>query len=444
LSSDAPTAPRILQRSEHPISRRAIHPDALKVLYRLSQSGYVARLVGGSVRDLMLGRVPKDFDLATNARPNEIRRLFRNSRVIGRRFRLVHVLFHDHVVEVATFRREPEPSEQRSREGGEGEGDDLLITSDNTFGSPEQDAFRRDFTINALSYDISDFTVLDWTGGVEDLERRVLRTIGNPLRRFREDPVRMLRACELAGRLSFGLDGATQAAIHELRHEVEKASPARLTEELIELLRCGHSGASLQWMLDLGLLEPLLPEAYAMVRASERGLGEFGRILPALDRRVDAGAPISDGALIAALLLPTVLLRRYDVEAVDARALSRPELARMVAEGIEPFCRRFALSKERTRLTNEALVGFLRLCESPKSGAERLAVAARSFFPDALFLFELLAEATGEGFEELAQWQAAARRRPVLAARAERAETGGGPGVEGATPERRRRRRRRR
>ena len=438
MSSDAPTAPRILQRSDHPISRRAIHPDALKVLYRLSQGGYVARLVGGSVRDLMLGRVPKDFDLATNARPNEIRRLFRNSRVIGRRFRLVHVLFHDHVVEVATFRREPDPSEQRN-----GDGDGLLITSDNTFGTPEQDAFRRDFTINALSYDIADFSVLDWTGGVDDLERRTIRTIGDPLRRFREDPVRMLRACELAGRLGFGMDGATQSAVHELRREVEKASPARLTEELIELLRCGHSGASLQWMLDLGLLEPLLPEAYAMVQASARGLGEFGRILPALDRRVEAGAPVSDGALIGALLLPTVLLRRYDVEAVGSRALSRAELARMVAEVIEPFCRRFALSKERTRLTSEALVGFLRLCEAPKSGAERLAVAARSYFPDALFLFELLADATREGFEELAQWQAAARRRPVLAARAERAE-GAGEGAGAAAPERRRRRRRRR
>jgi poly(A) polymerase len=450
LSSDAPTAPRILQRSEHPISRRAIHPDALKVLYRLSQGGYVARLVGGSVRDLMLGRVPKDFDLATNARPNEIRRLFRNSRVIGRRFRLVHVLFHDHVVEVATFRREPDPSEQGTgrRAGGRageeaGDDDNLLITSDNTFGTPEQDAFRRDFTINALSYDIADFTVLDWTGGVEDLQRRTLRTIGDPLRRFREDPVRMLRACELAGRLGFGMDGATQSAIHELRREVEKASPARLTEELIELLRCGHSGASLQWMLDLGLLEPLLPEAYAMVQASARGLGEFGRILPALDRRVQAGAPISDGALIGALLLPTVLLRRYDVEAVGSRALSRVELARMVAEVIEPFCTRFALSKERTRLTSEALVGFLRLCEAPKSGAERLAVAARSYFPDALFLFELLADATREGFEELAQWQAAARRRPVLAGRAEHA-AGSPGGAESAAPERRRRRRRRR
>ena len=391
----------------------------------------------------MLGRQPKDFDLATNARPNEIRRLFRNSRIIGRRFRLVHVLFHDHVVEVSTFRREPDPAEQRSSQNGQnGADDDRLITSDNSFGTPEQDAFRRDFTINALSYDISDFTVLDWTGGVEDLERRTIRVIGDPQVRFREDPVRMMRACELAGRLGFGIESGTQAAIHELRKEMTKASPARLSEELIELLRCGRSGSSLQWMLELGLLDVLMPEAHAMVEAASRGLGEFGRILPVLDRRVEGGASISDGALIAALLLPTVLLRRYDVEAKGRRALSRHELAVMVQQTIEPFCRRFALSKERVRLTNEALVGFLRLCEAPKSGAVRLAVAARSFFPDALFLFELLAEATGEGYEELAQWQAAARRRPVFAGRGEPA--GLEPGEPQATPERRRRRRRRR
>ena len=155
----------------------------------------------------------------------------------GRRFRLVHVLFHDHVVELSTFRREPDPAEQKN-----GAEDDRLITSDNSFGTPEQDAFRRDFTINALSYDISDFSVLDWTGGVEDLERRTIRVIGDPQLRFREDPVRMMRACELAGRLGFGIDATTQEAIHELRREIEKGSPARLTEELLEL-QSGRGGA---------------------------------------------------------------------------------------------------------------------------------------------------------------------------------------------------------
>jgi len=410
VSAEAANAPRVLSRSEHPISRKAIHPDALKVLYRLSNAGFKAYLVGGSVRDLMLGRAPKDFDVATDARPQEVRRLFRNSRIIGRRFRLVHVLFRGHVVEVSTFRREPSPEEQDV----DGD-DDLLITSDNTFGTPEEDAYRRDFTVNALCYDIADFSVLDWVGGVDDLERKTIRAIGDPRIRFQEDPVRMMRACELAGRLGFVLQSETQQALHEMRREIERGAPARLAEELVSLLRCGSAGEALQWMLDLGLLESLLPEAYAMVRASERGLGEFGNILPVLDRKLRGGREMSDGGLLAALLLPAVLLRRYDVEAVGQRYMRRGELAAMVEEIAQPFVDRFALSRDRTRGMSEALIGFLRLCEPPASGAERLRIAARSFFPDALWLFELLAEATGEGLQELAQWQAAARRRPVLA-----------------------------
>jgi poly(A) polymerase len=252
-----------------------------------------------------------------------------------------------------------------------------------------------------------------------------------------------MRACEMAGRLGFVLERETQAAIHELRAEIERAAPARLAEELLALLRCGRSGASLQWMLDLGLLEALLPEAYAMVRAAERGLGEFGRILPVLDRKIEGGREVSDGGLLAALLLPAVLLRRYDIEAVGQRALRRAELEAMVQELAAPFFTRFALSRERTRQTSEALTGFLRLCEPHKSGAERLRVAARSFFPEALWLFELLVEATGEGEQELAQWQAAARRRPVLAGALEApAKQPAADGARAARPARGRRRRR--
>ena len=438
MSAQAPIEPRVLPRAEHSISRKDIPKEALKVLYRLSGAGHRAYLVGGSVRDLMLGRQPKDFDVATDARPNKVRRLFRNARVIGRRFRLVHVIFQDSIVEVSTFRREPDPAEQRSEAP-----DDLLITSDNTFGTPRQDAFRRDFTVNALFYDIADFSVIDFVGGVDDLERRTIRTIGDPRVRFREDPVRMMRACELAGRLGFGLDAETQAAIQELAGEMERAAPARLAEELVELLRCGRSGAALQWMLELGMLEVLLPEAYAMIAAGERGLGDFGQILPTLDRKVAAGRKVSDGGLLAALLLPSVLLRRFDIEAVGQRPLRRLELARLVEEAAEPFLRRYALSKDRARQTQEALNGFLRLCESPRDAAERVRVATRSFFPDALWLFELLAEATGEGFEELAQWQAAARRRPVLASSGE-PEGGLRPDRAEPAPAARRKRRRRR
>ena len=282
VNVDGSVPPRVLTRPEHPVSRKQIAPEALKVLYRLSAAGKQAYLVGGSVRDLLLGRRPKDYDVATDARPGDIRRIFRNSRIIGRRFRLVHVLFRDQIVEVSTFRREPDPDEQR------GDGDDLLITSDNAFGTPEQDAFRRDFTINALFYDISDFSIIDYVGGIDDLERRMIRTIGDPWVRFREDPVRMMRACELAGRLGFGIEERTQEAIRELAPEIARAAPARVTDELLALLRCGSAGPALQWMLELGLLDPLVPEVWAMVRAGERGLGDFARILPVLDRRMAA------------------------------------------------------------------------------------------------------------------------------------------------------------
>ncbi|HYQ84224.1 MAG TPA: polynucleotide adenylyltransferase PcnB, partial [Rubrobacter sp.] len=289
--SEANEEPRIVPRSDHTLSRRDINTNALKVLYRLHNAGYLAYMVGGSVRDLMLGRSPKDFDVGTDAKPNEIRRLFSNSRIIGRRFRLVHVYYHDgSTVEVSTFRRNPDPEEQRSAPG------ELLITSDNTYGSPREDAFRRDFTINALFYNIADYSVIDWSGGIEDLDRKLVRAIGDPGVRFQEDPVRMLRACEFAGRLGFGIEQRTQEAIQDHRKELDKASPARVTEEIAQLLRCGRAGAAMQWMLELGLLEVILPEAYAMLTAGLRGMGDFGQILPVMDRMVAEGRELSDSA----------------------------------------------------------------------------------------------------------------------------------------------------
>ena len=399
--------PRTLPRADHPISRADIDRNALKVLYRLHSAGYKAYMVGGSVRDLMLGRRPKDFDVSTDARPNEIRRLFSNSRIIGRRFRLVHVYFHEGgTVEVSTFRRDPEPRLQATEPG------DLLITSDNTYGTPRQDAFRRDFTINALFYDIADFSVHDYVGGIEDLERRLVRAIGDPDVRFREDPVRMLRACEFAGRLAFSIEARTQEAIHRHRRDLDKASPARVTEEIAQLLRCGHAGAAMQWMLELGLLEVLLPEAYAMLAAGERGLGNFSQILPVIDRMIGAGRELPDTALLAALLLPKVLLRRYDVEAVNQRPMSRDALGVLIEEEVAPFLARFTVSNLKSQQVLHALVGFQRLCEPGWKPPERVRFARRPFFDDALVLFEVLVQATGEGAEALADWQAAARRRP--------------------------------
>ncbi len=426
-------APLVLPRQDHPISRKNISKNALKVMYRLHGAGYKAYLVGGSVRDLMLGRHPKDFDVGTDARPNEVRRLFGNSRIIGRRFRLVHVYFRDgEVVEVATFRREPEPEPP---EGSE-EAADLLITSDNVYGTPREDAFRRDFTINALFYDVADFSVVDYTGGIHDLDQRLVHAIGDPDVRFREDPVRMLRACEFAGRLGFGIEKATQEAIHRHRRDLERASPARLLEEIAQLLRCGHAGLGVQWMLELGLLEVLLPEAYAMVAAGERGLGDFGQILPAIDALVAEERQISDTVLLSALLLPQVMLRRYDVEAVDQRPMTRAGVEALVKEVAAPFFRRFPISGAKAQQAVQALAGFQRLCEPRWRLPERLRFTRRPYFDDSLLLMELLVRATGEGGEALEQWQAAARRRS--------SEPGLADDESADEPARRRRRRRRR
>ncbi len=432
--------PRVLPRPQHPISRSLVDRNALKVLYRLHEAGFRALLVGGSVRDLMLGRRPKDFDVATDARPNEIRRLFRNARIIGRRFRLAHVLFKEGVIEVSTFRREPEPGEQA---GGP---DDLLITSDNAFGTPRQDAFRRDFTVNALFYDIADFSVLDFTGGLEDLEARSIRAIGDPDVRFREDPVRMMRACELAGRLGFGIERETQEALHRQRTEISRSAPARLAEELVQLLQCGRAGAALQWALDLGLLEVQLPEAYAMLAAGQRGLGDFGRLLPVVDRLVSSGRVFKDTVLLAVLLLPSFLLRRYDVEAVAHRTLPRSELAAMVGTVSEGFLERFSLPKAKGHELRETLLSFADLCVVPRRESARRRAAANPFFRQGLELFELLVEATGEGREELALWQAEAAHAPrlQLVAPAGSPAAGGGAAGEGKGAPRRRRTRRRR
>lgn len=398
--------PRILERADHEISRKNIPENTLKVLYRLHNSGKMAYLVGGAVRDLLLDRGPKDFDVGTDARPGEIRRLFRNSRIIGRRFRLAHVFFQDGIVEVATFRREPSPEDQA------GTGDELLITDDNTYGTPREDAFRRDFTINALFYSIADYSVIDYVGGIEDLDARLIRVIGDPDVRFREDPVRLLRAIEFAARLGFDIEAGTADGIRRNKSEIMKASPARVSEEIVQLLQCGHAGDALQLMLDFGLLEELLPEVYDMVAADERGLGKFNRIPVVFDELAEEGRELSEAGLLAALILPSVLLRRYDIEAVAGKPMRRGDLELLIDEVADGFITRFSLSRARTERTLGALKTFMRLCEPGWSPAERRRFAVRKHFDDALLLFEIVTRATGQGQEVLGQWHKAARERP--------------------------------
>ena len=420
-------APRILHRASHTLSRRSIDPNALKVLYRLERSGFEACLVGGSVRDLLLGREPKDFDVATDARPGDVRRLFRNSRIIGRRFRLVHVYFRDGIVEVSTFRagadrdadlpEGPLPDadlagadDEDAGEAGEEEEAVIedVLAEDNVFGSPPEDALRRDFTINALFYRIADYSVVDYVGGVEDLGKSLIRVIGDPNVRFREDPVRMLRACELAGRLGFRIEDEAQRAIRRWRREMARASPARLVEELLEILRSGHAGRTFQWVLDVGLADQWLPELLDMIEAEREGLGPFGRLLPVLDRVVGGVRDASDSLLLACLLAPSVVLERHHREERRRKPLARAEVRSVIASTIDGLGERFSLSHARAKRAAATLELFQRLCEPPPLDWTVRHVTAHPQWSEAVLLFEMLADATGEGHEMLEAWRMAA------------------------------------
>jgi len=390
----------VIDRSEHPISRRRIPENVLKVLYRLHRSGYRAYLCGGSVRDLLMDREPKDFDVATDAHPMEVRRLFRNSRIIGRRFRLVHIIFQDQTVEVATFRREPER--------GTDENADILITDDNTFGSPLQDARRRDFTINALFYNIADFSVIDYIGGLDDLTQHRVRVIGDPDVRFREDPVRMMRAIEFASRLDFAIEPATYDAIIRHRSEILKASPPRVSEEILELLRRGWSRDAMRLLIETALLEPLLPEVYNAIR-DERA-PYFWKMLEVLDRTVQAGRKISDAVSLSVLFLPWII---DELEKEESRRDSKMRIAEVILfirESIQPLCTRMALAAGTRHQIEQTLDTLWRLLEPPSERRAMFRFVFREPFNDALALLELYALSSGKAIEQYRQWHSFAQR----------------------------------
>lgn len=400
--------PLIVARADHSISRRLIDPDALKVLYRLKHHGFRAYLVGGSVRDLLLGRRPKDFDVGTDAHPYQIKKLFRNCWIIGRRFRLAHVKFGPKTIEVATFRREsPEPPV-----GGAGA---VARTGaaphrENTFGTPEEDAFRRDFTVNALFYDIATFSVIDYVGGLRDLEARVVRAIGDPDVRFREDPVRMLRAVVLAARLDFQIDPPVLEAIARNQALIAEAAPARLLEEYYKILRSGAAERTFRALAASGLLRHVTPELEAPPAA-------VWRALAALDT-YRAGFEVAPDTLTNAILVGTLLvpLGRANGGGLGPAGTPRPVL------GSLPVARR---DVERLRQIT-ALARRLLDVTAPERVQRRL--AHRPLIGDALTWLAI----HGERPEVVAHW-----RDRLAAARPE----AGGP--EPSARARRRRRRRR-
>jgi len=373
----------VIPRSEHPISRRNISREALKVLYRLHRLGYKAYLVGGGVRDLFLGRKPKDFDVATDARPNRLRKIFRNCRVIGRRFRLVHVVFGDKKpIEVSTFRKSADFA--LKQENG-------LIVRDNTYGTPEEDARRRDLTINGLFYDIATFSVLDYVGGVQDLKNRIIRTITEPNQSFREDPVRMIRALRHSARLDFTIEEKTYEAILVNRELITYTSPARLTEEIYRDLSGGASERFFKLLLQTGLMEYIFPDLARLLKAEEdHGLWKR---LRALDEFTAAGREFPQTVLATVLLAPVLLppelesSRRAGAEGIDVGKLVYQRLRSMKAH--------FRLSLQGSNRVVQILMARRRLAASPAGRPLPRSLLGKSYTLEALLYHEILERAEG-------------------------------------------------
>ncbi|MCX7933821.1 MAG: polynucleotide adenylyltransferase PcnB [Planctomycetota bacterium] len=382
--------PIIRTRSQHSISRRDIDPDALKVVYRLARAGYIAYLVGGSVRDLLLGRQPKDFDVGTDAHPRQIKRLFRNCFLIGRRFRLAHIKFGDKVIETSTFRRAP-PALAEEQENGE-----LLQREDNTFGTPEEDARRRDFTINGLFYDVEAFCVIDYVNGLADLERRQVRSIGDPNIRFREDPVRMIRAARFAARLDFAIDPETYDAILRHRAEISKASPARLYEEILRLFPYGRSATAFRLLHETGLLAALLPK----IVISEQDAEQLWRLLAALDRGDTVLAAAEPALNLAALFYPAVIRESRGAYS-DGRALS---LA--IQNFALPLWRHYRVPGRIVDQIQRMYLSQWRFDRRPSAATRSLQrFVLQDVFPLALALAEIRFAAEGRDLLLLKEWR---------------------------------------
>ncbi len=296
---------RVVGADEHPVTRKLIGRNALKVLDRLNENGHRACLVGGGVRDALVGLKPKDFDVATDASPEQVRALFRNSRIIGRRFRLVHVVYGREIIEVATFR-----AAHDAGEGGEVASSGRIVR-DNVYGTIEEDAIRRDFSVNGLYWDVADGSIVDYVGGLDDVEARVFRLIGDPLVRCEEDPVRVLRAVRLAAKLNFSIEASTLGAMQEVSSELGKTAPARLFDEVLKLFQGGYAEASFDAVRDHDLLQHLFPALQKRFdRLDESSAAQLESLLRAAlvntDRRVSEGKPITPAYLLAFMLWPEV------------------------------------------------------------------------------------------------------------------------------------------
>lgn len=482
----SPIQPAIIRRSEHNISRKWISHNALRVLYRLKEKGYYAYLVGGGVRDLLLGREPKDFDIATDARPGEVKKAFRNCRLIGRRFRLAHVHFHDEIIEVATFRSNiteepeapeatpavqpgpPEAAESRLPEPGLAPGaqqqataapegpaakprpprllktEDGMILRDNVFGTPEEDALRRDFTVNALFYNIADFSVIDYVGGMEDLKKGLIRTIGDPAVRFTEDPVRMVRAVRFAAMLGFAVEENTYRAMMDLRDKVALASPARMYEEVMKLFLLGEGEKTYQLLRKTGLFGVIFPRLNEWVDTENDGFPHtwIGKALEWVDTCVQAGRKVEPHILFG--LMYGQFIEEKAAEAVKAGLPSLEALTKAVSETMSEQAQRVMIPRKVGLAMRDMYWNQHRF--EKREGRHPRYFLNRPGFTDAFEYLRFRSEVTGEKSELRAWWKEFVKANPATGGEAPREGKGRREpgGKEHARSPRRRRRGRRR
>jgi poly(A) polymerase len=391
---DITPVPRIIPRQNHPISRKNIDREALKVLYRLRDAGYVAYLVGGGVRDLYLEKTPKDFDISTDAKPGELRKIFKNSRLIGRRFRLVQVFFHGgKIIEVSTFRCRSEYDLNGSASAKE-----ELLAANNTYGSPSDDAFRRDLTINGLFYDIKNYSIIDYTGGVSDLEKGVIRFIGEPERRIQRDPARMMRVIRHAARNNFTIDPRTWQAILKHKDKLRLCPVSRIRDELMKDLRSAASRAWTELALESGLFAVLLP-FYQEVDAkplSEKTRGLLLSLQAVVDKLHSRGMKLPDQMLFSLLILPWAI-EEYDLL---NRTYKGPEFHRFlkkVREGLDEILGSMSIKRSTKESIAMHLVTLPQFIRFAKENSWPKWLKRKSYYRECDLFFRIFSEATGGG-----------------------------------------------
>lgn len=404
--------PRVVHR---PIDHSDLDPDAVKIIQRLTRFDHSAYLVGGCVRDLLLDVKPKDFDIGTSATPRQVRRVFRNSRIIGRRFRLAHVYFQNgKIIEVATFR-----GQELAPEGDnpDGKAQDLLIRDDNLFGTVEEDALRRDFTINSLFYDVNNETVLDHADGLNDLRRRLVRTIGDPEIRFREDPIRILRAIKFAARLDLRIESKTLAALRRLRGEIPKAAAPRILEEINRFCRGGAARKSFELLRETDILDVLLPEVAGELGRNPDAWKLLIHLLDAIDQRQKEGLEAGTGAILAILLLPAMQRRigwKADGSAEQPRGMN---IRHEVDELVRPMALRLRLSRKDQETCRQIISTLFRMVPARRlRPATRRAILKRECLPVANWILGALARLYAGDFEHAHEyWSRAAEESPAEA-----------------------------